>query len=154
MSGEADRKIEMGRSRELIPDDGAAWVRIQYIRCRQVLRLIGVQDDLEPVEIPLPVLLSRLAIDPKGLAAPIRYLLFAGVHGQPRGGTRGLVGAFPDEGEARQAFVALRTQRSDRDGWAELAALDQRGHLTQLAWFGQDGVPASTDRPSQWQSAR
>ena len=145
----------MGKPSELIPGDGAAWVRIQYVKYRQVLRLTGAYDHgLEPIEIPVPALLARLGIDAPELDVPVRYLLFAGVHHRPRRGAAELVASFHSEAEARRAFTALRRQRSDREGWAELAALDRRGRCSRLAWFVQDddvrrAAPGSR-RPRPW----
>ena len=44
--------------------------------------------------------------------------------------------SFPSEHEARQVFIEMRLRR-DID-WAELVALDGRGSVKRLAWFGPD----------------
>ena len=140
----------MGKPKELIPGDGAPWVRIQYVKYRQVLRLTGVADDgLDPIEIPLSTLFTRLAIEPGDLDTPVRYLLFAGVHSRPRRGTSDLVGAFHSEADARQAFTDLRRERPDTEGWAELAVLDHRGRCSRLAWFGHDEHAGRPDGPGR-----
>jgi hypothetical protein len=45
--------------------------------------------------------------------------------------------SFPSEHEARQVFIEMRLRR-DID-WAELVALDGRGSVKRIAWFGPDG---------------
>jgi hypothetical protein len=71
------------------------------------------------------------------LVAQPRLLLFAGLHGSPRGGAGDLVGWFESEDDARAAFRELRVTRSDEDGWAELVALGRGGRPTMVAWFGR-----------------
>ena len=78
---------------------------------------------------------------------PVRFLLFAGFHSRPRGGTDDVIGVFDSESAARCAFLETRRGRADHEGWAELAVLDGRGELTRLGWFGiqrpkPDGRPA------------
>lgn len=58
-----------------------------------------------------------------------------------------LVRSLESEPAARQAFRRLREARSDGEGWADLTALDGRGRLTHLAWFGRDPrTDAAVDR--------
>lgn len=44
--------------------------------------------------------------------------------------------SFPSEHEARQVFIEMRLRR-EMD-WAELVALDGRGSVKRIAWFGPD----------------
>jgi hypothetical protein len=64
-------------------------------------------------------------------------LLFSGAHDQPRGGAGDLVGWFDGEDEALAAFRELRLRRSDKEGWAELVALDDGPRPSLRAWFGR-----------------
>ena len=64
------------------------------------------------------------------------FLLFAGSHHRVAGGLRDLVATYDDEVAAWAAFQELRQAHPSREGWAELAAIDTFGHVTQLAWFG------------------
>jgi hypothetical protein len=69
-------------------------------------------------------------------------LLFAGLHDRPRGGAGDLAGWFDSEADGRAAFRALREQRSDDDGWAELVALRDGGRARLVAWFGRPRADA------------
>jgi hypothetical protein len=74
-------------------------------------------------------------------ADPVRYLLFGARHQETRGGAADVIGEFASEDSARREFLTLRQQRSDRDGWGELARVDSQGKVTRLAWFGIAAAP-------------
>ena len=133
----------MGRCKEIVARHGTGVVRLSYVKSRKVLRVTSWEDNraMHSLEIALDAMLDQLDIEPADLAVPVRYLLFAGRHDQPRGGSDDLVCAFDSELAARDAFRELRGTRSNRDGWAELTALDCRGRLTRLAWFGRRVAP-------------
>lgn len=128
----------MGRSRSLGDGTRSTGLAIEYVRTRKVVRLLGWMNDapIAPVEIPLDELFRGLGISPRDLGAPRQFLLFAGSHGRPAGGLRDLVGTFDAEERAWAAFRELRQGHPATQGWAELAAIDARGQVTQLAWFG------------------
>jgi len=73
--------------------------------------------------------------------APARYLLLGALHRDTRGGAADVIGEFASELRARREFLTLRQQRSDRDGWGELARVDSEGKVTRLAWFGMAATP-------------
>jgi hypothetical protein len=128
----------MGRAKRLgtgTPKDGLA---IEYVRTRKVVRLLGWMygDAIQPVEIPVDELCSRLGIDPRDVGKPHNYLLFAGSHRHPAGGLRDLVGTYDTEEAAWAAFRQLRQSHPAAQGWGELAAIDGMGQVSQLAWFG------------------
>lgn len=128
----------MGTARRLGGPRAGRGLAVEYVRTRRVVRLLGwcYDEALEPVEIPVDRLCAGLGIDPTELGAPTRYLLFAGSGPTPGGGLRDLVGTFASELEARDAFRRLRQQHPATSAWAELAAMDTTGQITQLAWFG------------------
>ena len=128
----------MGRSRSLGSGTGGTGLAIEYVRTRKVVRLLGWMNEapIAPVEIPLDELCRGLGISPRDLGAPRRFLLFAGSHHRPAGGLRDLVGTFEVEELAWAAFRELRQAHPSIQGWAELASIDGRGQVTQLAWFG------------------
>ncbi|MGI8807131.1 MAG: hypothetical protein ACR2KK_04710 [Acidimicrobiales bacterium] len=128
----------MGRSKRLGSGTRSTGLAIEYVRTRKVVRLLGWMDDapIVPVEIPLDQLCDSLGISPRDLGAPRQFLLFAGPHGRPAGGLRDLVGTFDVEESAWAAFRELRQAHPSSQGWAELATIDGRGHVTQMAWFG------------------
>ncbi len=135
----------MGRAKRMGAGTAGAGLAIEYVRTRKVVRLLGWVDgeSIEPVEIPLGELCQRLGIDARDLVAPQRFLLFAGSHRSPGGGRRDLVATFDSEEEAWAAFRERRQSHPALHGWAELASIDARGQITQLAWFGlhpADGV--------------
>ena len=136
----------MGRQMQVMDGKELGGMRIEYVKRREVLRLSGTaMADGVPVEIPLSQLIERLDVDPATLGVPVRYLLFGGLHWDARGGSRDLSGVYTCETTARQAFVELRKRRSDREGWAELAALDGKGRLTTLSWFGLEREGSKRD---------
>lgn len=129
----------MGRAIQITENDELDGIRVEYVKSRQVLRLSGSRPAAGvSVEIPLSRLVQQLGLDAETLGAPVHYLLFGGLHGHPRLGTGDLVGVFTSESSARQAFLELRQRRSDREGWAELAALDGKARLTTVRWFGME----------------
>ncbi len=145
----------MGRAKRLGAGTTRGGVAIEYVRGRKVLRLLGWVGDepLETVEIPVDELCVRLGIDPRDVVAPHRFLLFAGSHRQPGGGRKDLVATFDSEEKAWVAFRERRQSHPALQGWAELAAIDSQGQVTQLAWFGlhqatdpDDEAPATLDR--------
>lgn len=139
----------MGRATQIISEGAPAGLRVEFVKCRRALRFSGAAiGGSSPVEVPVPPLLDQLDVDREERRAPVRYLLFGGLNGHPRGGVRDVIGVFDSESRARQEFVELRRQRSDHEGWAELAALDARGNLTALGWFGLDESVARTTAAS------
>jgi hypothetical protein len=128
----------MGRAKRLSGGTCSTGLAIEYVRTRKVVRILGwmAEAPIQPVEIPVRQLCHDLGIDPGDLGAPQHFLLFAGSHHRTAGGLRDLVGTFDDEVAAWAAFQDLRQAHPSRAGWAELAMIDARGHLTQLAWFG------------------
>ena len=73
------------------------------------------------------------------------YIVRAGT--DPRLGlSEEVQGRFASEGEARQAFLALRLAPAYRHGWAELVAVGDDKEPMPLCWFGDhapSGTPAS-----------
>ena len=128
----------MGRAKRLGTGTRDAGLAIEYVRSRKLVRVLGwlCGEPIAPVEIPVGQLCPRLGIDPRDLGAPSTYLLFAGSHRRPAGGLRDLVGTFASEAKAWEAFRTLRQDHPSVQGWAELAAIDGLGQVTQLAWFG------------------
>lgn len=128
----------MGRAKRLGTGTRKDGLAIEYVRTRKVVRLLGWMygDAIQPVEIPVEDLCSRLGIDPRDVGKPHNYLLFAGSHRHPAGGLRDLVGAYDDEEAAWAAFRQLRQSHPSAQGWGELAAIDGMGQVNQLAWFG------------------
>jgi len=128
----------MGRAKRLGAGSRNAGLAIEYVRTRRVVRLLGWLHDepIEPVEIPVEELCRRLGIEPGDIGVPRRYLLFAGSHRRTAGGLRDLVGTFDSEESAWAAFRELRQHHPSVQGWAELATIDQMGHVNQMAWFG------------------
>jgi hypothetical protein len=139
----------MGRAKRLGTGTRKEGLAIEYVRSRKVVRLLGwlYGDPIEPVEIPVDELCSRLGIDPRDVGRPHNYLLFAGSHRQPAGGLRDLVGTYDDEEEAWAAFRELRQGHPSAQGWGELAAIDGLGQVNQLAWFGLHAEPHGTPDP-------
>jgi hypothetical protein len=142
----------MGRARRLGTGARTDGLAIEYVRTRKVVRLLGwlYGDAIEPVEIPVADLCSRLGIDPRDIGQPHNYLLFAGSYRHPAGGLRDLVGAYESEEAAWSAFRELRQNHPATQGWGELASIDGAGQVTQLAWFGLHPVaevPASKKHP-------
>jgi hypothetical protein len=128
----------MGRAKRLGTGTRKDGLAIEYVRTRKVIRLLGwlYGDAIQPVEIPVDELCSRLGIDPRDVGRPHNYLLFAGSHRHPAGGLRDLVGTYDDEEAAWAAFRQLRQSHPSAQGWGELAAIDGMGQVNQLAWFG------------------
>ncbi|HWI03024.1 MAG TPA: hypothetical protein VNT52_04240 [Acidimicrobiales bacterium] len=128
----------MGRAKRLGTGTRKDGLAIEYVRTRKVVRLLGwlYGDPIEPVEIPVDELCSRLGIDPRDVGKPHNYLLFAGSHRHPAGGLRDLVATYDSEEEAWAAFRELRQSHPSAQGWGELAAIDGTGQVNQLAWFG------------------
>lgn len=127
----------MRRPVDTIESNELQGMRVEYVRSRQILRLSGPEvAAADSLEIPLSGLIRRLGLETP--ASPrVRYLLFGGLHTQERtGGTSNIVGVFNCESRARQAFVELRHQRTDCEGWAELAAVNGNGRVTVISWFG------------------
>ncbi len=143
----------MGRARRLGAGTGSGGLAIEYVRSRKVVRLLGWLhgESIEPVEIPVDELCQHLGIDPRDLAAPHRFLLFAGSHRRPAGGRRDLVATFDSEEKAWAAFRELRQGHPAVQGWAELASIDGLGQVNQLAWFG---LHPATDASSEAEPAR
>lgn len=117
-----------------------AGLAIEYLRTRKVVRLLGwVSDEvIDPVEIPLEELCPRLDMDPRSLGAPLLFLLFAGTQSPSGGGLRDLVRTFDAPEKAWVAFRELRQAHASVPGWAQLATIDPRGRVRQLAWYGLD----------------
>ena len=139
----------MGKPMAITSGDGPVGVRVEYVKRRRVLRLVGWHEDGETVArtLSVPEFCEELGIEAEELAAPRRYLVFAGSHRAPVGGAGDLVAAFDSEQEARKAFSALRLSRPGHDEWAEMVALDGRGQVHQLLWFGAGrGHPAGGAR--------
>ena len=136
----------MGRIRGLRSPDGPAGVAVEYLKSRGTIRITGWRrfgNEVDRLELPLAEFVERLEIDMTELVPARRYLLFSGSGDRPEGGMRDVAGAFDDENEARQAFHDLRGDEGSAR-WGELAALDARGRLVPLAWFGRDnGFPAA-----------
>lgn len=128
----------MGRAKRLGAATRRNGLAIEYVRTRRVVRLLGwlYGDAIEPVEIPVAELCSRLGIDPRDVGTPHNFLLFAGSHRHPAGGLRDLVATFDSAEEAWDAFRRLREAHPSAQGWGELAAIDGAGQVDQLAWFG------------------
>lgn len=146
----------MGRARRLAGGTPSTGLAIEYVRKRRLVRLLGWLNDqpIAPVEIPVDELCGTLGINPRDLGAPRQYLLFAGSHSRPAGGLRDLTGTFDVEEDAWAAFRELRQGHPASQGWAELAAIDGLGRVTQLAWFGVrrrsepvGGTPPAGDVP-------
>lgn len=72
------------------------------------------------------------------------YLLFAGSKQTPEGGLGDLVGAFPSEVAAREAFRHLRLTQTSANSWAQLAVVDGDHGIRALSWFGIGATPART----------
>ena len=72
------------------------------------------------------------------------YLLFAGSQQTPRGGLGDLVGAFPSEVAAREAFRSLRLSQTSASSWAQLAVVEGDQGIRALSWFGIGATPART----------
>ena len=136
----------MGRAKRLAAGTGETGLAVEYIRTRNVVRLLGWlrNEPLEPVEIPVDQLCDRLGMDPQALGAPQRFMLFAGTQ-RPAGGLRDLVGTFEAPEAAWEAFRQLREAHPSLQGWAQLAAMDPGGKVHQLAWFGQPPGYAGED---------
>ena len=79
------------------------------------------------------------------MTTPSHYLLCWGPEPNGDGEGRGFVSAFELEREAREAFRRLRSGQPRRAAWAEVAALDERGRLNVLAWFGRPSPPLTAD---------
>lgn len=128
----------MGRAKRLEAGTRENGLAIEYVRTRKVLRLLGWLrgEVIDPVEIPVDRLCQLLDIDGRDLAVPRHFLLFTGSHRRPAGGLRDLVGTFESEEKAWQAFREARHDHPSTEGWAQLAAVDGRGQVHQLAWFG------------------
>jgi hypothetical protein len=128
----------MGRAKRMGGGTRSTGLAIEYVRTRKVVRLLGWMGEtpIQPVEIPVEQLCGDLGIDPHDLGAQRHFLLFAGSHHRVAGGLRDLVATYDDEVSAWSAFQELRQAYPSRDGWAEPAAIDTFGHVTQLAWFG------------------
>lgn len=91
----------------------------------------------------MPVLARPVTND---FVGPTFYLLFAGLHGEPRRGSGDLVATLASQEAARQAFRQIRLHLADRDGWAELAVVSDGGRTRRLSWFGVDRRP--NDNPA------
>ena len=117
-----------------------AGLAIEYLRTRNVVRLLGwLRDEvIEPVEIPVDQFCARLGMDPRCFGAPLHFLLFAGSNGRPAGGLRDLIGTFDCPEKAWAAFRELRERHPSVAGWAQLATIDGTGKVRQLAWYGGD----------------
>ena len=139
----------MGRARRLGGGTRETGLVIEYVRKRNVVRLLGwlSETPIEPVEIPIDQLFEGLGISARDLGKPKRFLLFAGSHRRPAGGLRDLVGTFDSDGEAWAAFRELRQAHPSSQGWAELATIDDSGHVNQLAWFGLHPTEAPDEAP-------
>jgi len=77
------------------------------------------------------------------------YLLFAGHHGESTRGAGTIVAAFSSKEEARAAFLEVRFQLANRDGWAELAAVSSNRPAKRLGWFGQNEPRAVASAPAR-----
>ncbi len=86
---------------------------------------------------------ARLDVQQEGMST--LYLVFAGLHSEPRRGTGDLLAVSASQEEAMQAFRAVRLRVADRDGWAELTEVTDGGTARRLSWFGVDRWP----RPNQ-----
>ena len=64
---------------------------------------------------------------------PTLYLVFAGLHGEPRRGTGDLVAISASQEEATEAFRAIRLRVADRRGWAELTEVSDGGQARRLS---------------------
>ena len=127
----------MAKPQVLMSPEDVDGVSVEYVKCRDVLRLRGPAiAGGASLELPASELLTRLNGEAGTSRRPFRYLLFGALHQDTRGGTGDLMAVYGSEEAARQAFVDLRQQRADRDGWAELSVLDGRGRVTRVAWFG------------------
>ena len=79
------------------------------------------------------------------------YIIRAGT--DPRLGlSEEVLGRFATEGEARQAFVALRLLPAYRHGWAELVAVGDGRTPVPLCWFGDRSPSAPPASPLQRKS--
>lgn len=79
---------------------------------------------------------------------PRLYLLFAGHHDQDRRGSGDLIATWASKHDARQALRQVRMQIPNRDGWAELTAVDAGGKVKRLSWFGRDSRTGQS--PAAW----
>lgn len=84
-------------------------------------------------------------LDAQQEETPTLYLVFAGLHSEPRRGTGDLLAVSSSQEEAMEAFRAVRLRVADRDGWAELTEVTDGGKARRLSWFGVDRWP----RPNQ-----
>jgi hypothetical protein len=70
----------------------------------------------------------------------------------PRVGAEEVLGPFATEGEAREAFLALRLSPAYRQGWAELVAVGEGRAPMPLCWFDDrspSGTPANPFHPKR-----
>jgi hypothetical protein len=139
----------MGRPAAItVGDDSVGTVRVEYVRCRRTLRLWGWRGETPPrvpVELPLQALVE-LGVASDELLPPQRFLLFGGGRGPARGGAGDLLATFESETRARDAFVALR--RRGEASWAQLVALEARGGVKRLAWFGSSAHDVTAEMPA------
>lgn len=66
----------------------------------------------------------------------VGYVLLAGTDPRRADLSEEVLGRFPTEEEARQAFLAVRLSPDYVDGWAELVGVDGCGAPAPLCWFG------------------
>jgi len=80
-----------------------------------------------------------------------RFLLFAG----PGIARDDLVAVYRSETDARERFRSHRLQHRSDGSWAKLAALDARGELRPLCWFGTvASAPESPPAPARSERGR
>lgn len=112
---------------------GPGRIRAEFIKTRRVVRIVG--EDGAVAEFDLLDFLELLGIEPADLVPPRQYVLFGGTSDRPSGGSADIAGTYADEAAARSAFQRLRMSSDHR--WAQLVALDVRGRLRAVAWFGE-----------------
>lgn len=128
-------------------------VRAEFVKSRRVVRFIG--EDGSVAEFDLLTFLDLLGIEATDLAPPRQYVLFGGTSDRPSGGSGDIAGTFADEASARSAFQRLRMSSDHR--WAQLVALDVRGRVRALSWFGdkfRQGAPTGAQGNSTAMRAR
>ena len=141
--------VDERRKTRTLEGDGRARLRVEFVKRRRVLRVVGQEEAdrsrVEPLELPVDGLLHRLGIPPEQLGLPSRYLLFGGSQQGAVGGLRSLVGVFGTEAEGREAFRRLRLAARSDPGWGELVALDPSGRPKPLCWFGLPSQVVAVD---------
>jgi hypothetical protein len=124
---------------------GGGRLRIEYSKSRRALRLwLGGPNEVEPIDLTLADFCDRLGIERHVIGGDRCFVLLGGSLDGFGGGQHGVVRAFHCEGEARQGFMARRTQAPEGE-WGRLIAIDERCAVRTVAWFG---TPPPGRRPA------